>query len=89
MIVSVSAENMVAIPAEIGCRLGIRPGDRIDWEAVEGTDAALVREIVDRGELARRLCGLGASLAPDRDRVAELDAEREREDQEPFRSFDQ
>lgn len=82
MIASVSAENTIAIPAEIGRRLGIAPGDRLDWELIEGDDAVLVRRVIDRGELARRLCGMGADLASGRDLVAELDGEREREDLE-------
>ena len=52
-------ENMVTIPAEIGRRLGIKPGYRLDWQPVEGKDEILVRVIPDRGELA--WCG----LAPD------------------------
>jgi AbrB family looped-hinge helix DNA binding protein len=84
MIANVSAENTVAIPPEIRRRLGIKPGDRLEWEPVEGTDTVLVRRVTDRGELARRLCGSGANLAPERDLVAELDAEREREDRERF-----
>lgn len=84
MIANVSADNRVAIPEEIRRRLGIKPGDRLDWQPVEGTDTALVRRATDRGELARRLCGLGANLAPGRDLVAELDAERERDDRERF-----
>lgn len=82
MIASVSKENTVAIPAEIGRRLGIKPGDRLNWEPVEGTDTVLVRRVIDRAELARRLSGLGADLAPGRDLVAELDVERDREDAE-------
>jgi bifunctional DNA-binding transcriptional regulator/antitoxin component of YhaV-PrlF toxin-antitoxin module len=85
MLASVSAASTVVIPEEIGRRLGIEPGDRLDWTVVEGTDTALVRRVPDRGALARRLCGLGANLAPGRDLVAELSAQREAEDQERHR----
>lgn len=67
---------MVTIPAEVGRRLGIKPGYRLDWQLIEGKDEILVRVIPDRGELARRLLGAGKSLSPERDAVAELIAER-------------
>ena len=76
MITTVTSENMVTIPAEIGRRLGIRPGYRLDWQLVEGKEEILVRVIPDRGELARRLLGAGREYAPDRDSVAELLQER-------------
>ncbi|MBV5276159.1 MAG: AbrB/MazE/SpoVT family DNA-binding domain-containing protein [Lamprocystis purpurea] len=87
MLAQVSDERMVAIPEEIGRRLGIEPGDRLDWTLVEGSDAVLVRRVTDRGALARRLCGLGKNLAPDRDLATEIDAEHEREDQDRLRSL--
>jgi len=82
MITTVTQKNMVTIPAEVGRRFGIKPGWKLDWEPVEGKDEIVVRVIPDRGELARRLCGMGAHLAPERDAVAELIEEREREDAE-------
>jgi len=87
MLAQVSDKRTVVIPEEIGRRLGIEPGDRLDWTLVEGSDTVLVRRVTDRGALARRLCGLGKTQAPDRDLVAELDAEREREDQERLGSL--
>jgi AbrB family looped-hinge helix DNA binding protein len=80
MTTTVTQKNMVTIPAEVGRKLGIRPGWKLDWQPIEGRDEILVRVIPDRSELARRLCGLGADLAPERDAVGELDQERERED---------
>lgn len=80
MITTVTRKNMVTIPAEIGRRFGIKPGYRLEWQAVEGADEILVRIIPDRGELARRLLGAGRKFAPERDAVAELIAEREAED---------
>jgi len=71
---------MVTIPTEIARKLGIKPGYKLDWQPVEGKDEIVVKVIPDRGELARRLCGMGADLAPERDLIAELDEERERED---------
>lgn len=82
MITTVSQENTVTIPAEVGRKFGIKPGWKLDWEPMEGKDEIVVRVIPDRGELARRLCGMGTHVAPERDAVAELVAEREKEDAE-------
>jgi len=76
MITTVTRKNMVTIPAEIGRRLGIKPGYRLDWQTVEGKEEILVRVIPDRGELARRLLGAGRQFAPEQDAVAELIQER-------------
>ncbi|MCA9970510.1 MAG: AbrB/MazE/SpoVT family DNA-binding domain-containing protein [Anaerolineales bacterium] len=76
MITTVTQKNMVTIPAEVGRRLGIKPGYRLDWQPVEGKDEILVRVIPDRKALSRRLLGAGRDIAPERDAVAELIAER-------------
>lgn len=75
MITTVTQKNMATIPAEVGRKLGIKPGWKLDWQPMEG-DKILVRVIPDRGELARRLLGTGRKFSPDRDGVAELVAER-------------
>ena len=80
MITTVTQKNMITIPAEIGRRLGIKPGYRLDWQPVEGKEEILVRVIPDRGELARRLLGAGRKFAPERDSVAELIQERAAEE---------
>jgi len=59
MITTVTQKNMVTIPAEVGRKLGIRPGWKLDWQPVEGKEEILVRVIPDRGEQARRLLGAG------------------------------
>jgi AbrB family looped-hinge helix DNA binding protein len=76
MITTVTQKNMVTIPAEVGQKLGIKPGWRLDWQLIEGRDEILVRVIPDRGERARRLLGASRKLSPERDAVAELVAER-------------
>ena len=76
MITTVTPTNMIPIPAEVKQRFGLKPGDRLDWQPVEGKDEILVRVIPDRGELARRLLGAGRRFSPTRDAVAELVAER-------------
>jgi AbrB family looped-hinge helix DNA binding protein len=80
MITTVTRKNMITIPAEIGRKLGIKPGYRLDWQPVDGKEEILVRVIPDRGELARRLLGAGRKFAPERDSVAELVQERAAED---------
>lgn len=79
MITTVTRKNMVTIPAEVGRKLGIKPGWKLDWQPVEGREEILVRVIPDRGELARRLLGAGRKFSPNRDAVAELVAERSAE----------
>ncbi len=79
MITTVTRKNMITIPAEVGRIFGIKPGWKLEWQPLEGTDEILVRVIPDRGELARRLVGTGKKYSPERDAVAELIAERESE----------
>jgi AbrB family looped-hinge helix DNA binding protein len=87
MITTVTQKNMVTIPADVARALGIKPGYKLDWLPVEGKDEIIIRVIPDRAELARRLMGMGAHLAPERDVIAELDEEREREDLERMREL--
>lgn len=76
MITTVTQKNMVTIPAEVGRKLGIKPGWKLDWQPVEGKEEILVRVIPDRGELARRLLGSGRKFSPERDAVSEFVTER-------------
>lgn len=76
MVTTVTQKNMVTIPAEVGRKMGIKPGWKLDWQPVEGREEILVRVIPDRGELARRLVGAGRRFSPGRDAVDELVAER-------------
>ena len=79
MITTVTQKNMVVIPVEVAHRFGIQPGSQLDWQPVEGKDEIVVRVIPRRGERARRLLGAGRRFSPQRDSVAELNAEREAE----------
>lgn len=79
MITTVTQKNMVTIPAEVGRVFGIKPGFKLDWQAVDGTDEIRVRVIPDRAGLARRLLGAGKKHSPKRDSVADLIKEREAE----------
>ncbi len=79
MITTITQKNMVTIPADLARRFGIKPGWKLDWQAVDGKDEIVVRVIPGRAELARRLLGAGKKFSPQRDGVAELVAEREAE----------
>lgn len=76
---TVTTKNMVSIPQALARAMGIRPGWKLDWREGEEPDQIIVRVIPDRAELARRLYGKGKDLAPGRDAIAELIAEREEE----------
>lgn len=78
MITTVTQKNMVTIPARIARQYGLKPGYRLEWIAVN-EDQIMVRVIPDRRALSRRLLGQGRDLAPERDAVAELVAERAQE----------
>lgn len=81
MITTVTQKNMVTIPAAITRKFSISPGCRMDWEPVAGCpDQIQVKVIPKRGDLARRLKGAGKAYSPERDAVAELVREREREE---------
>ena len=77
MTTTVTRKSMVTIPAEVARAYGIRPGYRLDWMSIPDSDEIMVRVVPDRPELGRRLRGSGRTVAPDRDGVAELIAERE------------
>lgn len=80
---TVTTKNMVTIPAALSRKMGITPGCRLEWqEPQEGSDEVTVRVIPTRGERARRLMGAARQWSPERDAVAELIAERVREEEE-------
>lgn len=77
---TVTTKNMVTIPAELSRRFKISPGCRLEWVPIAGSNSELrVRIIPKRADLAQRLLGAGAPWAPERNAVAELLAERARE----------
>jgi len=80
---TVTTKNMIITPAALSRKMGITPGCRIEWqEPREGSDEVTVRVIPTRGERARRLKGVGRQWSPERNAVAELVAERMREEEE-------
>ncbi|MCX6359498.1 MAG: hypothetical protein NT029_06825 [Armatimonadetes bacterium] len=82
MITTVITRDMVSIPAAIAREHGIRPGYKLDWSSIVGSDDLRGRVIPDRSALAQMLYGIGRDVAPGRDLIAELDDAREAEDVE-------
>ena len=80
MVTTVTGKNQITIPAQLARRLDIQLGTRIDWSV--GDEGELIAHILpNRGELARRLAGIGKPwLEEGEDPVAELDRERAEED---------
>ena len=78
MITTVTGKNQVTIPAELARELGIKAGTRLEWN--KGRNGELrVRPLPGRGDLTRRLSGIGQDWLPSgadpigdliRDRVA-------------------
>ena len=76
MITTVTGKNQVTIPAELARECNIRAGTQLDWSRDE--DGSLhAKPLPSRGELARRLAGVGREwLKPGDDPVADLIRER-------------
>lgn len=81
MITTVTGKNQVTIPAELARELNIKAGTQLDWSRDEdGTLRA--KPLPSRGELARRLAGIGASwLKPGEDPIAGLIRDRLADDE--------
>lgn len=77
---TVTGKNQITLPAEIVRALDLRPGVQIEWSTTP--DGALIgKRRLSRAELAARLAGRGRRyLRAGRDPVADLVAERARED---------
>jgi len=81
MITTVTGNNQVTIPAELARRFNIKAGTRLEWTS-EADGALLVKPLPSRGELARRLAGIGQPwLKPGDDPIADLIRERVAEDE--------
>jgi len=74
---TIRTDYRISIPQSIVRELGLQPGWKLDWRIGPQPGEILLRVLPGRGELARRLLGKGAHLAPDRFAVDELVAERE------------
>jgi AbrB family looped-hinge helix DNA binding protein len=67
----VGAKEQVVIPKDLRDRLGIVPGDEVEFTLEEGGDAVRLELVRDRPKLRGSLAGLGL--------VAELEAEHRSE----------
>ncbi len=82
MITTITGKNQVTLPAALVRDLELKPGTRLDWSVGEGGTLE-ARPLPGRGELARQLTGRGRRyLRSGRDPVADLVADRVREDEE-------
>ena len=82
MITTVTGENQVTIPAELVHELGIKVGTRLEWSKSQNGELR-VRLLPGRGDLARRLAGIGQEwLSAGADPIDDLIRERIAEDQE-------
>ena len=81
MITTVTGKNQVTIPAELARELGIKAGTQLDWS--KDDDGTLrVKPLPSRGEMARRLAGIGQSwLKPGDELVADLIRDRVADDE--------
>ena len=82
MITTVTGKNQITIPAKLAIAAGIQPGTRVDWTL--GGEGILIAQLLpSRGELARKIAGMGRQWLPEgRDPVAELIEERTQADRE-------
>lgn len=82
MITTVTGKNQITIPAKLARKLGIQPGQRIDWSV--GEEGVLTARLLpSRSELARQAAGMGRQWLGDGvDPVADLIEERENADKE-------
>ena len=82
MITTVTGKNQITIPAKLARKLGIQPGQRIDWSV--GEEGVLTARLLpSQSELARQAAGMGRQWLQDGvDPVADLSEERENADKE-------
>jgi AbrB family looped-hinge helix DNA binding protein len=66
LITTVSPKSMVTIPAEVAQRFDIKPGWKLEWQPVEGTNEIVVRVIPAGGNKPGVFLGEAASSPPSR-----------------------
>ena len=82
MITAVTGKNQVTIPAEQALEQDIKAGTRLEWSKARSGEFR-VRPLPGRGDLARRLSGIGRDWLPaGADPIGDLIRERMAEDEE-------
>jgi len=82
MITTITGKNQVTLPAELVRELGWQPGTQLDWTKT-ANGSLIATRMLTRSELARQLAGRGRKyLCAGSDPIADLIAERVREDEE-------
>jgi AbrB family looped-hinge helix DNA binding protein len=82
MITTVTGKNQVTIPSRLARKLKIQPGTRLYW-SIDDQGQLVAQPLPSRGELARRVAGMGRPWLPEgADPVGELIRERSESDSE-------
>ena len=80
MTTTITGKNQVTLPAELVRELGWLPGTRLDWQKNDD-NSLIVRPVPSRGEIARRVMGMGKHLLkPGDDPIRDLIEERMRDE---------
>ena len=83
MITTVTGKNQVTIPAKLAKELGIKPGNRLDWQPSKEKDMVSVKILPARQAMVMSLMGAGKKfLKKGEDPIAELVKQRKEEDKE-------
>ena len=81
MITTVTGKNQVTIPAKLAKELGIKPGNRLDWQHSKEKDMVRVKILPARQAMVMSLMGAGKKfLKKGEDPIAELVKQRKEED---------
>ena len=81
MITTVTGKNQVTIPAKLVKELGIKPGNRLDWQHSKEKDMVSVKILPARQAMVMSLVGAGKKfLKKGEDPIAELVNQRKKED---------
>jgi bifunctional DNA-binding transcriptional regulator/antitoxin component of YhaV-PrlF toxin-antitoxin module len=83
MSTTLTGKNQVTIPAELVREMGLEPGTKLEWLKGDTPGVIIIKVQPSIRQLLRRAREIGTELKrqnPAWDPIAELDAERERED---------
>ena len=87
MSTTLTGKNQVTIPAELVREMGLEPGTKLEWLKGDLPGVIIIKVQPSIRQLLRRAREIGAEMKrqnPDWNPIAELEAEREREDIEEY-----